>query len=167
MCICIEEGQPRLAAELYPTTASSMPADSLHACMQALEQQRQETLAAVSTAAAGCLSRRQPLVRAAATKQPEVKLFNPRFEEDYAAGKEYDPDRHAVFPTLSLLTLQVVLLCSHVGYQQHVDPCTTRPGHKHAPGGRSARERQHAFYQRQLQNTFRPNGCAASNEPCA
>ena len=66
--------------------------------LQALEQQRRETLAAVSTAAAGCLSRRRPLVRAAASKQPEVKLFNPRFEEDYAAGKEYDPDRHVTSP---------------------------------------------------------------------
>ena len=34
-------------------------------------------------------------MRAAAARQPEVKLFNPRFEEDFAAGKEYDPDRCA------------------------------------------------------------------------
>lgn len=60
---------------------------------QALEEQRQDTLAAISVAAAERLAQRRPLVRAAAAKQPEVKLFNPRFEEEYAAGKEYDPDR--------------------------------------------------------------------------
>jgi hypothetical protein len=70
---------------------------------QALEGQRQSTLAAISAAAAERLAQRRPLVRAAAARQPEVKLFNPRFEEDFAAGKEYDPDRCAAaykFPVM-------------------------------------------------------------------
>lgn len=28
-----------------------------------------------------------------ATRAPEVKLLNPRFEEEFAAGKDFDPDR--------------------------------------------------------------------------
>ena len=43
----------------------------------------------------GCkavLGKRRPLTRDAKAK-PEVKLFNPRFEDDFATGKDYDPDR--------------------------------------------------------------------------
>jgi len=36
---------------------------------------------------------RNPLTRRSATKAPEIKLLNPRFEEEFAAGKDFDPDR--------------------------------------------------------------------------
>lgn len=42
----------------------------------------------------GTLATRRALVRKATSKAAEVKLFNPRFEEDFAAGKDYDPDRY-------------------------------------------------------------------------
>lgn len=32
------------------------------------------------------------------TKAATVRMFNPRFEEDFAANKDYDPDRHALYP---------------------------------------------------------------------
>ncbi len=32
-------------------------------------------------------------MRKGAVKNAEVKLFNPRFEEDFVTGKNYDPDR--------------------------------------------------------------------------
>jgi hypothetical protein len=35
---------------------------------------------------------RRPLVRKA-DKAAAVKLYNPRFEDDYVAGKDFDPDR--------------------------------------------------------------------------
>lgn len=54
-------------------------------CRQALE--------AAEAAAEGVRARRKPLVNPALTKVAEAKLFNPRYEEDYAQGKDYDPDR--------------------------------------------------------------------------
>ena len=42
---------------------------------------------------AACIAARKPLTRRGATRAPEVKLLNPRFEEEFAAGKDFDPDR--------------------------------------------------------------------------
>jgi len=51
-----------------------------------------EVLAAVRQRCAEVESSRQPLVRGpSAAAAP--RMYNPRFEEDYAAGKDYDPDR--------------------------------------------------------------------------
>lgn len=61
--------------------------------MQALEERRVEALEAVRRARAEAVASRRPLVRKGAVKNAEVKLFNPRFEEDFVAGKNYDPDR--------------------------------------------------------------------------
>ncbi|DBA90017.1 TPA: hypothetical protein ACH3X2_004286 [Trebouxia sp. C0005] len=36
---------------------------------------------------------RRPLVRKAAVRVADVKQYNPQFEEEYVAGKDYDPDR--------------------------------------------------------------------------
>lgn len=44
-------------------------------------------------ASAACIAARKPLTRRSATRAPEVKLLNPRFEEEFAAGKDFDPDR--------------------------------------------------------------------------
>ena len=40
-----------------------------------------------------CIAARKPLTRRSATRAPEVKLLNPRFEEEFAAGKDFDLDR--------------------------------------------------------------------------
>lgn len=51
---------------------------------------------------------RQPLVRRpSAASAP--RMYNPRFEEDYAAGKDYDPDRSA--PATLYRTLLGLLGC--------------------------------------------------------
>lgn len=61
--------------------------DILAACKTAL--------AAVTGKCRAVLSKRKPLQRSAAAKAPAVKLYNPRFEEDFVSGKDYDPDRSA------------------------------------------------------------------------
>ena len=43
---------------------------------------------------AAAVAVRKPLVRRS-TKAAAVRMFNPRFEEDFAANKYYDPDRQA------------------------------------------------------------------------
>ena len=64
-----------------------------------------EVLATVQQRCAEVEAGRRPLVR-----RPSVaaapRMYNPRFEEDYAAGKDYDPDRSlsltlTVLPTLT------------------------------------------------------------------
>lgn len=50
-------------------------------------------LAALTTSTQQRTASRKPLTRSSATKAPEIKLLNPRFEEEYAAGKDFDPDR--------------------------------------------------------------------------
>ena len=52
-----------------------------------------DTLAALNKAAAAAASTRRPLVNASLLRLPEAKAYNPRFEEGYAQGKDYDPDR--------------------------------------------------------------------------
>ena len=57
-----------------------------------LTEQARQLAARLEAMSAEVVARRRPLTRAAAAK-PEVKLFNPRFEEAFVAGKDYDPDR--------------------------------------------------------------------------
>ena len=69
--------------------------------MQALEAQRRDALAALEAATAKAIAERRPLQRrgaasAALARAPVVKMYNPRFEEDFAAGRDYDPDRCGV-----------------------------------------------------------------------
>lgn len=59
---------------------------------QGVESLRAATAAKLKTAAATAVDRRRPLVRKS-TKAQEVKLFNPQFEEEFAPGKDFDPDR--------------------------------------------------------------------------
>lgn len=40
-----------------------------------------------------CIQQRRPLVRKPASRAADVKQYNPQFEEEYVAGKDYDPDR--------------------------------------------------------------------------
>ncbi len=40
-----------------------------------------------------CIRQRRPLVRKAAVRVADVKQYNPQFEEEFVAGKDYDPDR--------------------------------------------------------------------------
>lgn len=41
-----------------------------------------------------CIQQRRPLVRKPASRAADVKQYNPQFEEEYVAGKDYDPDRY-------------------------------------------------------------------------
>jgi nucleolar protein 14 len=52
-----------------------------------------EVLARVEALAAAAAGRRVPLRSAALGAPPERRAFNPRFEEKFAAGRDYDPDR--------------------------------------------------------------------------
>ena len=53
------------------------------------------TLAALDAAAASAASSRRPLYNVALLKVAEKRQYNPRFEEDFVSGKDYDPDRCA------------------------------------------------------------------------
>ena len=57
-----------------------------------------EALAAVTLRSAAVRAQRRPLVRRS-TKAAAVRMFNPRFEDDFAAGKDYDPDRCGARPS--------------------------------------------------------------------
>lgn len=60
--------------------------------IQGLDTLRVSTLADVHAKSAAAISARRPLVRKS-NKAAAVKLYNPRFEEEYVAGKDFDPDR--------------------------------------------------------------------------
>ena len=47
-----------------------------------------------------CTQSRRPLVRKATMRVADVKQYNPMFEEEYVAGKDYDPDRCACLSAL-------------------------------------------------------------------
>ena len=55
--------------------------------MQSLAVRAGEVLEALTSAAELRIAARKPLTRRSATKAPEIKLLNPRFEEEYAAGE--------------------------------------------------------------------------------
>lgn len=59
-----------------------------------MQAAQEEALAAVQQRSAAVRATRRPLVRRS-TKAAAVRMFNPRFEEEFAAGKDYDPDRCA------------------------------------------------------------------------
>lgn len=54
---------------------------------------RSELLLLVSSLSSGVLSTRKPLVQSSRLRAPPAREFNPRFEEDFAKGHDYDPDR--------------------------------------------------------------------------
>ncbi|KAK9802968.1 hypothetical protein WJX73_000915 [Symbiochloris irregularis] len=60
---------------------------------QELKQACDRALSAVVTQQQSVLSHRQPLRKATKAKISTVKLFNPRFEDEFVSGKDYDPDR--------------------------------------------------------------------------
>jgi nucleolar protein 14 len=53
----------------------------------------EEVLTKISTAVTAITSRRRPLFNRTLAAVPEARQFNPRYEENFAAGKNYDPDR--------------------------------------------------------------------------
>ena len=55
--------------------------------MQSLAARAREVLGALTSAAELRAAARKPLTRRSAAKAPEIKLLNPRFEEEYAAGE--------------------------------------------------------------------------------
>ena len=82
--------------------------------VQALEVQRRDALAALEAATAAAVAVRRPLQRrgaasAALSRAPAVKMYNPRFEEDFATGRDYDPDRRVAAPACSKKTFAALL----------------------------------------------------------
>lgn len=54
-----------------------------------------EVAAEVEAGVAAVLASRRPLCNTGLLAIPEARQYNPRYEEQYAAGKDYDPDRCA------------------------------------------------------------------------
>ena len=61
--------------------------------LQDLRAAAEQVAAAVGTASQECVAHRQPLVRAPPKRAADIRQFNPKFEEEYVARKDYDPDR--------------------------------------------------------------------------
>ena len=61
--------------------------------MQELATACTAAMEAVTSKCQALTVQRKPLQRKAGAKAAAVKLFNPRFEDDFVAGKDYDPDR--------------------------------------------------------------------------
>ena len=100
-----------------------------------------EVLEAVRQVRTEAVASRRPLIRKGATKNPEVKLFNPRFEEDFVAGKNYDPDRCCAPRTISFacpkeLSSKRVLVsesapCASLSERALPDACKASTCHMH------------------------------------
>ncbi|KAK9839415.1 hypothetical protein WJX81_000656 [Elliptochloris bilobata] len=91
-------GKAAALPELLAPAMSALRALGAAGLPQALETQRRGALAALEAAAAARIAARRPLQRRGATsaalaRAPAAKMYNPRFEEDYAAGRDNDPDR--------------------------------------------------------------------------
>ena len=61
--------------------------------LQELRAAAEQVAAAVNTASQECVAHRRPLVRAPPKRAADIRQFNPKFEEEYVAMKDYDPDR--------------------------------------------------------------------------
>lgn len=61
------------------------------------------TLAALDSAASSAASSRRPLYNVALLKVAEKRQYNPRFEEDFVSGKDYDPDRCGLARTIAYI----------------------------------------------------------------
>jgi hypothetical protein len=57
-----------------------------------LQQLLRETLARVDALSSAAVARRRPLVNRSLVVQPAAKQYNPRYEEGYVGGRDYDPD---------------------------------------------------------------------------
>ncbi|KAL4451742.1 hypothetical protein ABPG75_007404 [Micractinium tetrahymenae] len=89
-----QQNQPQQQQQQEPqgsgVTASAAPAAIL---APGLVELCRATLAALDAAAASAASSRRPLYNVALLKVAEKRQYNPRFEEDFVSGKDYDPDR--------------------------------------------------------------------------
>ena len=61
--------------------------------MKDLQQAVSEAHTKLAQKTQACVQQRRPLVRKPASRAADVKQYNPQFEEEYVAGKDYDPDR--------------------------------------------------------------------------
>jgi len=59
----------------------------------ALEQQRQAVASELEGITRQVLASRRPLVQASRIRAPVVREYNPRFEDGFSLGRDYDPDR--------------------------------------------------------------------------
>lgn len=53
----------------------------------------EQALTKIQKAVSEATTRRKPLLNPSLIKIPEKRAYNPRFEDDFALGKDYDPDR--------------------------------------------------------------------------
>ena len=65
----------------------------------------------ISSQSQDFIAQRQPLVRKAAARVADVRQYNPQFEEEFVAGKDYDPDRLACF--LLVLAAPMITIKRH------------------------------------------------------
>ena len=86
-----EEVATRASAVARPTLLDICP------LVQAVLDMQRELLALVAAGRQGILAGRQPLQRRKAAQQG-LRTFNPRFEDDFALGKDFDPDRCGACP---------------------------------------------------------------------
>lgn len=57
------------------------------------------------------VKQRRPLLRKPAARVADIKQYNPQFEEEYVAGKDYDPDRYLSVPLNVFCKLPGSLVC--------------------------------------------------------
>lgn len=75
-------------SNLYVLTICAVALQDLKAAVAGLLLKLQQTTEVQ-------VKQRQPLVRKPAARVADIKQYNPQFEEEYVAGKDYDPDRYA------------------------------------------------------------------------
>ena len=92
-----------LPVKIDPHLYISLDAVSALQHLASLVEQLHDKLVSTSQDWVG---QRRPLVRKAAARVADVKQYNPQFEEEFVAGKDYDPDRSAC----SLLALAACAL---------------------------------------------------------
>lgn len=88
--------QQQAAAAAATATPTAILAPGLVTlCASAAEQ--------LGAAAEAARAGRRPMVNVALLKVAEKRQYNPRFEEDFVSGKDYDPDRCALSPLMVAL----------------------------------------------------------------
>ena len=73
--------------------AKSSPAHDTMSVAPGVAALAGNVLAEVQSAVAAVQSRRRPLLSTFMVAVPETRQFNPRYEDHFATGKDYDPDR--------------------------------------------------------------------------
>lgn len=160
-----------------PAAQAQQPAASL---APGLVQLCRQVLAQVEAAAEAARGARRPMYNLQLLKVGEKRQFNPRFEEGFATGKDYDPDRWEISRHL---TPRVCLWCVYVCWEgkecgpaslaEQQAPGKPHPGRrvwsdiaarKHAPacGAGSGRSGASCSARSRRRSGARPESCGAT-----